>query len=70
MTFTELPDHGDLIALADFKEAVDCNAFIDYDGFGEMATETQTSRLHIKPSQVYKGYNFPDWCTHILWFNR
>lgn len=55
--------------LGEFLQAVECNAFIDYDGFGELATETHCSDIEIYPSQV-KETAFPDWCTHIVWYNR
>jgi len=70
MIFEKIPDYGDLIPLEEFIEDVKSGTFIDYDGFGEMATENETSGVSIKPSQIHKGYNFPEWCTHILWFNR
>lgn len=69
MSFEDLPEHGYLLTLEDFKNAVNCGAFIDYDGFGELATESRTSEVRIRPSEV-DDYKFPGWCTHILWFNR
>lgn len=69
MSFEDLPDHGDLIELDEFKDAVNCGAFIDYDGFGELATREKTSKIHIRPSDV-DDFKFPGWCTHVLWFNR
>jgi hypothetical protein len=60
---------GDLIPLQEWIDCVKCGGFIDYDGYGELATETQTSNIMISPSE-YKNYDFPDWVTHIMWYNR
>jgi hypothetical protein len=62
-------DCGELIPLQEWIGCVQCGAFIDYDGYGELATETQTSNVMISPSEM-KGYDFPEWATHIMWYNR
>jgi len=62
-------DCGYLIPLQEWIECVQCGGFIDYDGYGELATETQTSNITISPSEM-KRYNFPEWATHIMWYNR
>lgn len=60
---------GDLMTLQDFLGCVECGAFIDYDGYGELATATTVSNIEISPSEV-KRFEFPEWATHILWYNR
>ena len=42
---------------------------IDYDGWGYLATSNKESFIRISPSQV-DSFNFPDWSTHIVWYNR
>jgi hypothetical protein len=51
--------------------AVDSAGFIDYDGFGYLATATETSNITIYPSDItcFK-VKLPDWATHIIWYNR
>jgi hypothetical protein len=60
---------GDLFAREEFIRAVEATALIDYDGFGEYATETEASNLVVKPSDIARGW-FLDQFSHILWFNR
>lgn len=66
----EIGDIGDLMPLDDFKDACESGMFIDYDGFGELATEDKTSKIYITPSMLRTGFKIPGWCTHVLWFNR
>ena len=51
---------------------VEAGGFIDYDGFGLLATTTTESNIDVKPSQVKDGKlpNLPEWATHVLWFNK
>lgn len=60
---------GDLIPLQEWLEDVEGGGFIDYDGHGELATETETSNIMICPSEA-ENYEFPEWATHIMWYNR
>jgi hypothetical protein len=43
--------------------------FIDYDGIGNYATNTQMSNIEIYPSDIKSGTYRKDF-THIVWFNR
>lgn len=52
-----------------FLENVRAGEFIDYDGFGELATETRVSKILVKPSTVDK-IRRPKWATHVVWYNR
>lgn len=69
-TFKPIPKYGDHMTLEKFKEHCSCGGFIDYDGHGDLATSSQISNKEISPSDVARGYAFPEWCTHIVWFNR
>lgn len=53
----------------DFLDSVHCGAFIDYDGHGELATETECSNLNISPSDV-DDFLWPEWATHVVWYNK
>jgi hypothetical protein len=77
----ELPSHGPddysygsedcMMTLSEFRQAVETNSFIDYDGFGHFATEHKVSNLPISPSELKKGtIEVPEWATHICWYNR
>jgi len=57
------------MTLEKWLETVRCGGFIDYDGSGELATADKVSGINIYPSQA-ENYIFPDWCTHIVWFNK
>jgi hypothetical protein len=63
---------GDLIPLAEFIGDVKDGGFIDYDGFGNWATETRyLPRVDVYPSMIKKGTaKAPKWVTHVLWYNR
>lgn len=64
-------DCGHLITRAAFEESVRTGMFIDYDGFGEYATATEVSDVVVKPSRLgERGFVWPPWATHVLWYNR
>lgn len=75
----EIPDYGDHMSLDQFIQAVDQMAFIDYDGFGKLATDDDMSNILIRPSDVFtkkektfkkKFLKITEGYTHIVWFNR
>jgi len=53
----------------DFRDACADGAFINYDGFGYLATAQLESDQRIDPSQV-ASFTWPDWATHVTWYNR
>lgn len=53
----------------DFVSHVRGGTLIDYDGVGELATETGVSHTCIVPSEV-EGYKKPRWATHVVWYNK
>lgn len=69
VTMEPLPDYGYLMTLGEFIEACRTGSFIDYDGIGNYATETQVSNVEVSPSDVVQGNVDARW-THIVWFNR
>lgn len=72
----DIPSYGDHMTLQDWKECVECGGFIDYDGDGDFATETQCSNMSVSPSDYWTGkeqdpeWNPPSWATHIVWYNK
>lgn len=65
----EIPDYGDHMTIEYFKECCDCGGFIDSDGFGVYATETQVSSIDVNPSDIETGLYRKDF-THVVWFNK
>jgi hypothetical protein len=63
---------GHSIPIDEFMNSVRRGSFIDYDGFGYFATATQESNIEVFPSMLaeLKPEDFPEWATHIRWFNR
>lgn len=61
--FEPLPDYGDLMTLAEFKQYLDDGSINSDDGTGYFATATQMSRL--------TAFGLaPEWATHVMWFNN
>jgi hypothetical protein len=63
---------GDRMLLSEFIENCESGFFIDYDGFGLYATETEITEIPdgiVKPSDV-KLNKIKKGFTHIVWFNR
>lgn len=68
-SFSELPDYGDVMSLANFIECVKDGEFIDYDGFGYYVRDGKESNIIIHPSDVKNGNIRKDFDT-IIWYNR
>lgn len=66
------PTWGDVMPIDEWMDCVRSGGFIDYDGYGNFATETKYLPCHnVYPSMVKKpGFIFPAWATHIVWYNR
>jgi hypothetical protein len=58
-----------LMTREEFMNGVESNALIDYDGFGEFATETEVYDVEVSPSAV-RSTKWPDWATHVCWYNK
>ena len=66
-----LDPNDDIMPVADWLEGVKYGGFIDYDGFGNLATATVKTQISISPSDItVLNVKIPDWCTHIVWYNR
>lgn len=67
---------ADIIPIGEFIECVEAGVFIDYDGFGNLGTETHESDYHdVCPSDIgYVLANLTDeereTFTHVHWYNR
>jgi hypothetical protein len=74
LTIMAADEIGDLMTVKDFIEEVNTGSFIDYDGFGYLATLTHMLdkyECRIYPSMItYQKLLIPKQFTHILWFNR
>lgn len=69
--FRSIPDYGDHMTLADFTAHVARGLFIDYDGHGYYATDSEMSDIVVHPSDVKAGLVINDpRLTHVVWFNR
>jgi hypothetical protein len=67
----KLPSYGDHMTIERWLQCVECGGFIDYDGHGNLATETQLSDIVVYPSDVTAlKLKMPSWATHVMWFNR
>ena len=69
--FEPIPDIGCKMTLQIWISNVECGGFIDYDGIGQLATDTEMSNIYISPSEFLKKEVVPpEWATHVIWFNR
>lgn len=66
--FLDFPNYGDLLTKDEFLENVKYGAFIDYDGEGRLATESQETNWCVWPSIA--NSKWPEWATHVMWYNR
>ena len=69
LEFEEYGGSGDLLTLEEFEDMIKCGGFIDYDGFGELATETHVSNIRVYPSSFDRSKVDPKF-THVCWYNR
>ena len=67
--FERLPDYGDHMTIENFIQNCKVGMFIDYDGYGYLATKDRRSDIIISPSKI-KKVGIPKWATHVLWYNR
>lgn len=67
----KLDEFGNLLTIESWLENVNYGFFIDYDGFGDLATAQGQSNYRICPSDITKKkIKIPSWVTHIMWYNR
>lgn len=67
--YESIGDIGDHMPIEEYIEYIEGGYFIDYDGFGYYATETQVSNFIARPSDLKNGKLRKDF-THIVWYNR
>ena len=65
----KIPDYGDVFTMGDFVNACQIGAFINYDGYGQYATDKIMFRDMILPSHVTKRNNVKNY-PYVVWFNR
>ncbi len=72
LSLREFPDYGNLMTREEFSLSVEVGGFIDYDGYGYLATKDGYLRLvRVLPSEWdYTDHVAPEVFTHVLWFNR
>jgi hypothetical protein len=64
----KIPDYGDHMTRESFLSDVEDGGFIDYDGHGHLATADQETNWIVKPSTANEPW--PEWATHVVWYNR
>lgn len=61
--------NGQIYTLEEFIKMCEVGGFIDYDGFGNYATESAKSDIEVIPSDIKEKIYRTDF-THVIWFNR
>ena len=63
---------GKLMSMEEWKSSCDCDAFIDYDGYGDLVnSEFKLIGVTRRPSDYTKGRKeIPENAEYILWYNR
>lgn len=64
-----LPDYGEHMKLDDWIDACRRGYFVNDDGTGNYATETEMSDETALPLEAYLGLANSAW-SHVIWFNR
>jgi hypothetical protein len=53
--YEEIPSYGDVYTIEHWIGNVEIKGFIDYDGFGNLATKDKVTDIMVKPSFVKDG---------------
>jgi len=66
-----LPNYGTLMTIEEFTDYVKRGSFIDSDGHGCYATETEVTNIQVnlKDIKYDKADIFPKF-SHVMWFNK
>lgn len=68
------PIHTESMLTKDFIKNIGLGAYTDSDGYGFYSDGFRYDEKHIVlPSAVSlnpKSYHYPDWASHIVWFNK
>jgi len=67
--FEKIPDYSDKMTIKEFTELVEGGMFIDGDGHGYYATETEMTDIAILPSMI-TNKNIDERWSHVIWFNK
>lgn len=66
---SDIPEHGDVMTLNEFKNACKNGGFIDYDGYGKYVVDDKMTNVYIYPSDVInKSIRYE--LNKVIWFNR
>lgn len=69
ITFTAIAEDDEVMTMKEFIDDIKSHNLIDYDGHGYFAKEDNVSNIKVIPSDyLFKG--FPDWATHVVWYNK
>jgi len=64
-----IPDYGDHMTMAEFKESCEGGMFTDDDGDGNYATVDRMFKKAVNSDDVIDGKTDPKY-THVVWFNK
>jgi hypothetical protein len=73
--FERYDGNGYVMTRERFEKAVRDGNFTDYDGYGELAKidpgtkRTLVSNRGVKPSSLVE-FRWPQWATHVVWYNK
>ncbi len=74
MSILNFDEDDHTLTLAEWLEACDAGAFIDYDGYGDaIIWDGETLTYEVLAEFVYPSDRHdmvPDGTTHIIWYNR
>jgi len=69
--WNDIPTYGDKMTIQDFISCCESGGFIDSDGSGYYANETNESNIPALPSMITSGKitKRPE-LTHVIWYNK
>ena len=70
MLLKPIPDYGDLMTLAEFKENCLNKYITDQDGSADWATATEISDIPAYCSDAWRMFKHTGEFTHVVWFNK
>ena len=68
-TMNKVDESKDIMTIEEFISCCSSGGFIDYDGSGNYATESQESNITVHPSDIEEGVYRSDF-THVVWYNK
>ena len=61
---------GKLMTIEQFRIHVKEGNLNDGDGFGYLGMIDKESNVYIMPSDMEDGNVFPEWATHVIWYDK